>query len=254
MSFRPLENLNDRVAVITGGMGQVGKVTATRLAARGARVILLVRRDLAEAQAWLDQQPQKQRHFALPASVTDSETLRAAAREVEARAGRCDILINAAGITRSIRPNDLEALSDEIFDQIVAVNLRGVYACIRAFAPLLIRSGDGLVINISSTAALRASESNVAYAAAKAGVDVMTKTLARALAPNVRVVGVRPGYLVLPTSGATKSPDFNSRMAANSPLKRIGEADDIASAIEAFALSLRFATGTTMTIDGGRTI
>lgn len=256
MSLHRLENLSGKVAVIAGGAGQVGSATAYRLADQGARVVALVRRNLEAAQALMQSLPSADSlgHLALLASITDSASLAAAADQVRSRFGHCDILVNAAGTTCNIKPAQLDELTDEIFDEIVRTNLRGVFATIRAFAPLLKASGDGLIVNISSTAGLRASDSNLAYASAKAGVDLMTKTLAKALAPKVRVVAVAPGYLVKPTSGAVKAPGFNEKMAAVIPLNRIGEADDIASTIEACATTLRYATGITLVVDGGRTL
>jgi 3-oxoacyl-[acyl-carrier protein] reductase len=256
VKFRRLNDLNGKVAVITGGNGQIGSATAIRLAERGARVVALVRRQLAETNEKLKALPLANEldHFAVEASVTNTESLVAAAKEVERRAGRCDILINAAGVTRNIRPPDLDTLTDKIFDEIVTTNLRGTFATIRTFVPLLRTSGDGLIINISSTAGLGASSSNLAYGASKAGLDLLTKSLAMALAPDIRVVGIAPGHLVNPTSGATKAPGINEKMAMMTPLKRVGEADDIASAIEACATMMRYATGTIFLIDGGRSL
>lgn len=252
MTFERLADLQGRVAVITGGCGQIGYATAVRLAKQGARIIALVRRDLDDAQAMMDSLPRPDlKHFALLASVTDSQALKQAAVEVKQRAGRCDILINSAGILNPVPPSDLSALTDEIFDDIVTVNLRGVYATIREFSDLLLDSGDGLIVNVSSQSAQRASNSCVAYAAAKAGVDLMTRTLAKSLAPRVRVIGIAPGYLESATSGVTRIVD-NETLAQSAPLKRIATGDDIAGAIEAYATMIRYATGTTILVDGGR--
>jgi NAD(P)-dependent dehydrogenase (short-subunit alcohol dehydrogenase family) len=177
----------------------------------------------------------------------------AAAQTVAERAGRCDVLINSAGFTRSIAATDLDVLTDEVFDEIVQTNLRGVFSTIRAFVPLLKASGDGLVVNVSSIAGFTGSGSNLAYVAAKAGVDVLTKSLAKVLAPSVRVIAISPGVVdssFVPGRGA----DFNEKAAASIPLKRIGTVDDIASAIEACATQLRFATGSRIVIDGGRSL
>lgn len=255
-TFQRIENLEGQVVVIVGGAGQVGYATATRLAAKRARIILLVRRDLSLTQEKLKDLPHASdlKHLAIQASVTDSSSLIEAAELVKAQAGRCDILVNAAGISRQIKPENLDDLSDQIFDEILTTNLRGVFATIRSFAPLLKVSGQGLIVNISSTAAMRASNSNIAYASAKAGLNLMTKSLAKSLAPQIRVIAITPGYLEKPTSGITKAPGFNEKQAALTPLKRIGMADDIASAVEACATTMRFATGTNFIIDGGRTI
>ena len=132
-------------------------------------------------------------------------------------------------------------------------NWRGVFATIRAFHPLLAASGDGLIVNVSSISATTGTGSNIAYVAAKAGVDIMGKALARSLAPTVRVLTVSPGVVessFVPGRGA----DFNAKAAASTPLKRIGQPDDVAAAIEACATTLRFATGQTLVVDGGRAL
>ncbi|MSQ57111.1 MAG: SDR family oxidoreductase, partial [Limnohabitans sp.] len=184
---------------------------------------------------------------------TDTDSLKNAAKQIELEMKRCDILINSAGFTKAIAHYDLETLSDELFDGILKTNLRGVFSTIRAFTPLLKANGDGLIVNVSSIAGFTGTGSNVAYAAAKAGVDILTKSLAKSLAPHIRVIAVSPGVVdssFVPGRGA----DFNNKAAATIPLKRIGHVDDIASAIEACATTLRFATGSRFVIDGGRSL
>jgi 3-oxoacyl-[acyl-carrier protein] reductase len=251
-----LNNLAGKVAVITGGSGQVGYATAIRLAEQQCRVVMLVRSKLDEAKEMALKLPFPElNHFALPADITDTASVIAAEQQVRQQAGRCDILVNAAGITTRGRP-DLP-MTDEMFDMIVTNNLRGTYSVIRTFMSLLKESGDALIVNISSTAAQRSSPSNIAYASSKAGVDLMTTTLGRALAPDkIRVVGVIPGYMIKSTSGLVKDPGFNEKVASPTmvPLARIGYADDIASTIEAFATHIRFATGVSLLVDGGRTV
>ena len=255
MSFEPISRLDGHVAVITGGKGAIGFATAQRLVKLGARIVSVDRSDPAGVQAMLDTLPAvaSGAHFALTASITDSAALNAAAKAVQERAGRCDILVNSAGFTKPVAANDLEGLTDELFDDVVQTNLRGVFATIRAFTPLLKASNDGLIVNVSSIAGFTGAGSNLAYAAAKAGVDVLTKGLAKALAPQIRVLAVSPGVVdssFVPGRGA----DFNDKAAATIPLKRIGHVEDTASAIEACATTLRFATGSRFVVDGGRSL
>jgi 3-oxoacyl-[acyl-carrier protein] reductase len=252
MSFEPVSRLDGRVAVITGGTGAIGLATAQRLAALGARCVLLHRGDPGAAQAKAAALPaSKAMHLAVRADITDSATLRAAAAAVQEQCGRCDILVNSAGFTKPVPPGDLENLSDELIDDVLRANFRGVFATIRAFAPMLKASGDGLVVNISSIAGFTGTGSNLAYVAAKAGIDVVGDALAKAFAPAVRVVSVSPGAVestFVPGRGA----DFNEKMAATTPLRRVGSPQDVAAAVEALATTLRFVTGTRIVVDGGR--
>ncbi|MBT2299533.1 SDR family oxidoreductase [Variovorax paradoxus] len=252
MSFDPTPRLDGKVAVITGGLGAIGYATAQRLAALGASCVLLHRKgdDAAERAAALPT-AQRQRHAALRADIVDTPSLQQAAADVKEGYGRCDILVNSAGHTRPIPAGDLDALTDELIDELLAANFRGVFATIRAFAPLLKASGDGLIVNISSIAGFTGVASNLAYVAAKAGLDVVGDALAKALAPAVRVVSVSPGAVesaFVPGRGE----DFKNKMASTTPLGRIGKPEDVAATVEALATTLRFVTGTRIVVDGGR--
>ena len=147
--------------------------------------------------------------------------------------------------------NDLEALSDELIDSIFQVNWRGVFATIRAFTPWMKKAQDPVIINVSSIAAFTGVGSNLAYAAAKAGTDLMTKALAKALSPELRVVGISPG-VVSASFVPGRGPEFNQKAASTTPLRRVGEAEDVAQAIVALTTTLAFTTGTTLVVDGGR--
>ena len=249
--FKPVDRLDGRAVLIAGALGAVGQATARRFARLGARVVALHRKPRDEAQAFLRTLDGNE-HFDVEASITDSDSLAAAAGVVGARLGKLDVLVNTAGFTKPVAAADLEALTDELIDSIFQANWRGVFATIRAFHPLLKASGDGLIVNVSSIAAFTGTGSNLAYAASKAGLDVMGKALARALAPEVRVLTVSPGVVdsgFVPGRGA----DFNAKAGAATPLKRVGTPDDVAAAIEACATSLRFATGQVLVVDGGQT-
>ncbi|HEV3105339.1 MAG TPA: SDR family oxidoreductase [Trinickia sp.] len=242
--------LAGKVAVIVGGTGGIGRASAQQLAHAGARVAVVAQSNVERAQAVVHTLPEEG-HLALAARITDSAALARLANEVGERLGRADILINTAGFTKAIKHADLDALDDELIDEIFRVNWRGQFAAIRAFRPLLAASGDGLVVNVSSIAGRTGVGSNVAYCAVKAGLDVMAVSLARALAPTIRVLNVAPGVVdteFVPGRG----PDFNEKAAATTPLGRIGTPNDVASAILACATNLRFSTGVTFVVDGGR--
>lgn len=252
VAFSPQARLDGRVVVIAGGLGAIGRATALRLAALGARVVLLHRRGEEELAQFLSTM-EGSGHFGVTASITDSASLAAAARTVKERAGGAHMLVNTAGFTQPVPIADLEALTDELIDSIFASNWRGVFATIRAFHPMLKASGDGLIVNVSSIAATTGVGSNIAYAASKAGLDVLGKALARSFAPEVRVLTVSPGAVdskFVPGRGA----EFNTKIAASTPLKRVGLPQDVAAAIEACATTLRFATGQVLVVDGGRAL
>jgi NAD(P)-dependent dehydrogenase (short-subunit alcohol dehydrogenase family) len=250
--FAPTDRLDGRAAVITGGTGAIGLAAARRLAALGARCVLVHRSGAPDAALTTLPAVAGGNHFALRADITDSASLQAAAEAVAAQCGGVvHILVNSAGHTKAVPPGDLEGLTDELIDDILRVNFRGVFATIRAFAPLLKASGDGLIVNISSIAGFTGSGSNLAYSAAKAGIDVVGDALARALAPAVRVISVSPGVV---DSGFVpgRGPEFNAKAAAVTPLRRVGTVDDVAAAVQACATTLRYATGTRIVVDGGR--
>lgn len=244
----PTNNLQDKTVVITGSSGQIGYATALRLAQAGARIIGLVHRNIDHANELFSKLPnQHLNHLIIQASIIDSDSLKNAVNQID----KCDILVNAAGTLNPIPPKEIDKLTDEIFDEMLAVNLRGVFSTIREFVPLLQTSDEGLIINISSQSGQRASNSCVAYAASKAGLDLMTRTLALSLAPKIRVIGIAPGYLETATSKVTRL-QSNEVLAESSPLKRIASGDDVAAAVEAYATLIKYATGITVLLDGGR--
>lgn len=250
--MRALTSLNGRSALVVGGSGGIGAATAERLAALGARVTLTYRNRPAAAEAVLARLA-GEGHRAVEADVEDSAALNRLAADMAADGGMLHILVNAAGFTRAIRHADLEALDDAFIDRMFAVNWRGSFAAVRAFAPLLAASGEGLVVNVSSIAGQNGVGSNIAYCAVKAGIDVMTRSLARALAPAVRVMAVSPGVVdtdFVPGRDAS----FNEKVGATIPLKRIATAGDVADAIVACATTLRYSTGSILTVDGGRAL
>lgn len=248
MTFESLENLKEQVAVVVGAGGGVGMAVSKNLAKCGARIIGIVRNNTSKLQKQFDQfDNQNLRHEIIVADITKSKELEKAAKYVD----QCDILVNTAGFSKIIAHNNLEELTDDFFDQMLHVNLRAVFSTIKIFLPLIKKSSNGLIVNISSAAALRAGRgSNIAYAAAKAGLESMTKNLALALAPAVRVVSICPismntGFLPLPN-------EFYHNAGEETPLKRVVLPEDVASVVEACATKMRFATGTCFVIDGGK--
>jgi 3-oxoacyl-[acyl-carrier protein] reductase len=245
--------MKDKIVVITGGAGQVGQAAAKRFADLGARVFIIVRRDLEKAKEIVAALSNAHlEHDAILASITDTASLKTAVGIITERAGKCDLLINAAGITKGLSPRDFEKYTDEIVDEILINNVRGPFATIREFVSLLRNSNNALVINISSAAGKRASNSNIIYGASKIGLELITATLSRVLAPNIRVINVCPGILETPTSGAYKPEGTNEKMAQEIPLGRVGTAKDVVATIEALATTMTYVNGSTILLDGGR--
>jgi 3-oxoacyl-[acyl-carrier protein] reductase len=246
------QKLGGKLAVVVGGSGGCGKATAKMLADEGATVVVTHRPGKAAAAGFIDGLPGTG-HAAFPVDVIDTGSISALKDFVAGRFGRCDILVNSAGFTKPVDPANLDELTDELIDRMFAVNWRGQFAVIRAFAPMLKASGDGLIVNISSIAGFNGQGSSIAYSACKAGIDVMGKTLARALAPQIRVMTVSPGAVetsFVPGRGA----EFYAKAAATAPLRKIPQAEDVASAVLACATHLKMSTGSLIIVDAGRAL
>ena len=241
------------VAVVTGATGGLGEAIVRALAGEGFTLGIGYHRAAAAAEQLARQLPGSG-HFAIAAPVTDSAALAAMAAGIDRRCGRCDVLINCAGTTRFVAHGDLDGLDDALFDSIFAVNVRGAFASVRALKSLLERSelpGGAVVVNISSIASVIAMGSNVAYCASKAALDNMTRSLARALAPRIRVLAVAPGLV---DTDFVKSLDqaWRDEQAARTPLRRLAMPAEVARAVVAAVTQLTFTTGSIIAVDGGR--
>ena len=182
--------------------------------------------------------------------VTDSAALASGAAALE----RCDVLVNCAGTTRFVSHDDLDGLDDALADEILATNVRGPFATTRALLPLLRRSdhpGGAVVVNISSIAATTAMGSNVMYCASKAALDNITRSLARALAPAVRVVSVSPGLV---DTDFVRSLDrsWRDEQEVRTPLGRLAAPAEVGAAVVSAVRDLTFTTGSVIAVDGGR--
>lgn len=243
-------NLSEKVALITGATGGMGEAIAFALAQAGARVIVGYNSSREKAEALRDRLPGVG-HAVKRVPVLDSGALNGLAEEIAKELGRLDILVNNAGTTRYVAHGDLDSLDDELIDQIFSTNWRGAFACVRAFRSLLAARGDGLVVNISSIAGVTANGSNVAYCASKAAMNNMTLSLARALAPAIRVVAVSPG-LVDTEFVRGLDQGWRDQQVEKTPLKRLAATSEVANAVVALATTLTFSTGCILPVDGGR--
>lgn len=241
------------VAVVTGGAGGIGAAVCRALAGAGYVVVVGYRESPERARSMIPTLAGTG-HAAMRAPVTDSAALQSLAHAVNERYGRCDVLVNCAGTTRFVAHEDLEGLDDALIDEMLATNVRGSFATVRALAPMLRAStqpGGAVVVNMSSIAARTAMGSNVMYCASKAALDSLTLSLARALAPAVRVVSVSPGLV---DTEFVKSLDRRWRddQAMRTPLGRLAAPTEIAAAVLAVVRDLTFTTGCVVAVDGGR--
>lgn len=245
-----MKELKGCVAVVVGGSSGIGAATVRMLAQAGASVAIGYNQG-ADRAAALSQSLPGEGHSTFAISVDDPASVRAAAETVRVAHGRVDVLVNSAGTTRPVPHADLEALDDDLLDRILASNVQGPFATIRAFAPMLKASGDGVIVNISSISAFTGSGSNVGYCASKAALDTMTLSLARALGPEIRVLCVSPGA-VATDFVAGRDRAALEKIAAMTPLKRVVEPEDVARAVMACVTHLTATTGARIVCDGGR--
>jgi 3-oxoacyl-[acyl-carrier protein] reductase len=245
-----MSNQSGKIAIVTGGAGGIGSAICKKLAEEGAKVIITYNSNEERANK-LKEELAGSDHSILYAPVNDSERLKQLALFIEEKYGKIDILVNNAGITTPVAHDDLEGLTDEWIDKIFETNFRGAFAMIRACENLLMKSDYSLVVNISSVAAVSGIGSNIAYCASKAAMDSMTRSLARALAPTIRVVSVSPGWVV-GEYAKTVDADFLQQQLNATPLNRFATPGDVADAVHALATTLKFTTGSIMPVDGGR--
>lgn len=244
-----LRPLSGQVALVTGASRGIGAAIATTLAHAGARLVM-THRDSAEGANEVRRALPGDGHRIVQASADDSNALVELGESIAHNEGRLDVLVNNAAVTRVIAHDDLDRLDDDLFDQIMQTNVRGPFATIRVLRALLDADNGGVVVNISSVAARMANGSNVAYCASKAALDNMTASLARALAPKIRVYSVAPG-LVDTELTRDWAPERRDLMIARTPLGRLATPQDCADAVLAAVTSLRSTTGVVIPVDGG---
>jgi len=242
--------LQDKVVVVTGAAAGIGRATALRFAEEGCRV--------ASWDVSPNNTPAGAACLAQHVDVTSAASIQTAVDHVVALWGRIDILINNAGILRDgqlLKYKDgalLGAMSDDAFDAVINVNLKGVFLCTRAVAPHMVAAGGGVILNASSVVGLYGNFGQTNYVATKSGVIGMTKTWARELGKyGIRVNAVAPGFIA--TEMVQAMPEkILAGMVARTPLGRAGQPADIANAYLWLASDCAsFITGTVLSVDGG---
>ena len=254
---RPLD-VSGKCAIVTGSASGVGRATALALARRGARVVVNYSRSEADARESVAEiERLGAQALLVQADVSRDDEVRAMVREAMAAFGPVQALVNNAATTAFVNFADLEGMTEELWDRILAVNLKGPFFCARAVAPGMKQAGEGAIVNVSSIAGVRAIGSSIAYAASKAGLINMTVALARVLAPEVRVNGVAPGFIdsrwLREGLGQLYEP-MRQRTAEQTPLGRVSTPEDIAQVIISLIEGADFVTGQTIVVDGGNAI
>ncbi len=252
-----MSSLN-KVAIVTGGGTGVGRATSLALARLGYNVVVNYSRSRDEAEATAkDTAEIGVRALAYQADVADDVACRAMVAFAIESLGRVDVLINCAGTTNFIPFNDLDAVTDEIWDRLCKVNVVGAFHCARAVRGPMLAAGGGVIINVSSVAAQLGQGSSIPYCCTKAALDNLTVSLARTLAPQIRVNGIAPGFIDGRWTQAGLGSKFDAIQQAYEqtlPLGRVCQPEDIADAIVSLITGSSLITGQTLTVDAGMMI
>jgi 3-oxoacyl-[acyl-carrier protein] reductase len=241
--------LQGQVALVTGAGRRIGREIALTLARAGADVVVNYSRSRAGAGATAREiQRLGVRAIALRADVARPVQVSRMFRRVEKEFGRLDILVNNAGIFFPVR---WDKLTERDWNRILGVNLKGAFFCAQAAAKLMFRQKRGRIINISSLGGLQAWPGYMHYCSSKAANIMLTRCLAKALAPHIQVNSVAPGTIRFPDEKGTRE---IRRMIAAIPLKKSGTAQDIAQMVLYLASNAGFITGQVFVVDGGKSI
>jgi len=237
-------DFSDKTVLVTGGSSGIGQGVAERFAERGANVIVNSSRSVATGEAVAERIGG---HY-IQADVADESAVKAMVTAAVELTGRLDIVINNAGTTQVIPHDDLDAVTDEVWRSILDTNLMGTWYLTRAAVPHLRESDNGNVINITSLAGVRPLGSSIPYAVSKAGLNHLTRLLARALGPKVRVNAVAPGLVDTPWTAEWD--DIRQFVSTSVPARRPATTGDVADACLYLAGST-FVTGDVLMVDGG---
>ncbi len=244
--------LEGKVALVTGGGVGVGRAVVLDLARRGCHVVVNYSRSRDEAERTAAEAERLgARALCLQADVRKDEQVRAITAEAVASLGRLDALVNNAGVTRFIAHAELDAVGEDDWDYIFETNVRGTFYATRAAVPSLRAGGGGAIVNLSSVAGVYSIGSSIPYCASKAAINSMTVSLARALAPAIRVNAVAPGYI--DTRWWQERPNYEASKQfaeASTPLGKVCQPADV-SQVVIDLLTAEMVTGQIVVVDGG---
>lgn len=245
-------DLHHKVALVTGGGTGIGRATCILLAQRGVTVAVNYAHSQAEAEETVRLiTAEGGQALAIQADVSQDREVRAMVESIAQQCGSIDLLVNNASTTRRIPLDDLEAATEDVWDELYAVNVKGMFYCARAVAPLMKQNKQGAIVNVGSIAGLTGSGSSLPYAVSKAAVHGLTRSLARALAPEIRVCSVAPGAVATRWWAGREA--RMQQLSAHLLLQRIAAPEDIASSICA-VLEQEALTGQIITVDSGQTL
>ncbi len=245
-------DLKNKVALVTGGGTGIGRATCIALAQRGVAVAVNYSRSQTDANETVQAIQNAGGHaIAIQADVSQDTEVRRMVDAIVQQFETVDLLVNNASITRHIPLDNLEAATEEVWDELYAVNVKGMFYCARAVAPLMKQRKQGAIVNVGSIAGLTGSGSSLPYAVSKAAVHGLTKSLAQALAPEIRVCSVAPGAVM--TRWWAGQEERMKQLSSKLLLQRITTPEDIARIICA-ALEQESMTGQIITVDAGQTL
>jgi len=243
----PGKTLGGQAALVTGAGRRIGRAIALRLAAEGARVAVHYGHSKDQASAVVAEiQAAGGEAFSIQAELTRIDDIARLFGEAERRFGGLDILVNNAAV---FSPTVLQEATEDQWDHVVDSNAKAQFFCAQRAAPLLTRSGRGRIVNFASLGGLLAWPKYTAYCVSKAGVIMLTRCLARELAPTVTVNAIAPGTISFPDD----PPELAEGFIRQAPLKRTGSPEDIADAVS-YLVHAPFVTGQVLVVDGGRSI
>ncbi|HCL5639022.1 TPA: SDR family oxidoreductase [Klebsiella aerogenes] len=251
MPFSPIA-LKNKTAIVTGGGTGIGRAVSILLAKQGAAVAIIYSRSENDAQETVSTISKNGgRAIALQANIANMASVGAMIETVAESFGGIDYLVNNAGITNQLQFNDLDAINDDIWDELFAVNVKGTFHCCQAAAPFLKQRPDSAIVNIGSIAGETGYGSSLPYAVSKSAVHGMTRSLARALAPRIRVNCIAPGAVA--TRWWKGNEEKMHSLSGHLPLQRISTPEDIA-ALVLMLLTAESVTGQILRAENGQTL